>query len=145
MFVITDFLDGKDWSWDAKINWLVFNAPNKKIHLKVDTITLDIDLGVDKDQLHKVSKMLRDHIKLKSPQEMGRAIDELAVAVDLELPALPPTCHQPITWDDARELEAQGIRFGSHTVNHYIFSTLDHSEAVHQLTESNKRIKSNRS
>lgn len=142
MFVITDFLDGKDWSWDAKINWLVFNAPSKKINLTVNTITLGINLDVDNNRRHKASKTLRDHIKYTAPQEMRRTIDELAAAVDLELPALPPTCHQSITWDEARELEARGIRFGSHSVNHYIFSTLDHSEAAHQLIESNKRINS---
>jgi len=142
MFVITDFLDGKDWSWDAKINWLIFNAPNKKFSLMLNNTTLDIDLDENINQRHKASKVLRDYIKYTSPQDMNRAINDLAVAVNMELPALPPACHQPVTWDEVRELEEQGIRFGSHSVNHYIFSTLDHSEAARQLSESKKRINS---
>ena len=140
MFVITDFLDGKDWSWDAKINWLVFNAENKKINLAINKNQLNIDIGVNKVQRYKASKILRDHIKYMAPKDMLRAISQLATALEMELPVSPPLCHQPITWDDARELEAQGIRFGSHSVNHYIFSTLDHTEAVRQLSESKQRI-----
>ena len=121
---------------------MVFNAPNKEINLTVNKIQLNIDIGVNNYQRDKASKTLRDYIRYVAPQKMHRVINELAAAVDMELPVSPASCAQPITWDGARGLEAQGIRFGSYSVNHYIFSTLDHAEAVRQLNESKKRINS---
>lgn len=140
MFLITGFIDGKDWPWDAKINWLIWNAPRKPIKMTVGKTELKLRLDGDKEQRHEASRILRNIVKYLKPWELRRAIDELAAAVNIPLPAVPPACHQAITWDEARALESQGVRFGSHSVNHYVFSSLNHNEAARQLRDSHQRL-----
>lgn len=140
MFLITDFVDGKTWPWDAKINWLIWNAPRKLIKMTVGKAELKLDLDGDEQQRRHASRMFRNIVKYLKPGEMRRAIDVLAAAVEISLPAVPPACHQPIAWDEARTLESQGVRFGSHSVNHYVFSSLDYDEAVRQLRDSRQRL-----
>ncbi|MEZ5583604.1 MAG: hypothetical protein R3F37_13415 [Candidatus Competibacteraceae bacterium] len=110
MFLITDFVDGKDWPWDAKINWLILNAPRRLIRVTVGSIELKLGLDGDKKQRRDAARTFRSIVQYATPWELRRAIDDLAAAVDIPLPALPPACHQPITWDEARQLESQGIR-----------------------------------
>ena len=140
MFLITDFIDGKDWPWDAKINWLIWNAPKQPIRVNVNGSELNLNLDGDKEQRWKAARTFRNIAMYAPPQEMRRAIDDLAEAVGISLPAVPPTCHQPVTWDEVRKLESEGIRFGSHSLNHYVFSSLNHEEALRQLQESRQRI-----
>lgn len=47
-----------------------------------------------------------------------------------------------IDWDEARELERQGVRIQSHTVNHYRLDGLDDDEIEFELAESKRRLES---
>lgn len=140
LFVITDFIDGKDWPWDAKINWLVFNGQRKRVSLTVAGEVFDLDLGSKHTRLAAARK-LRRTVMYTAPDEVRRIIGALAEGVGVPLPAQPPECHLPLSWDEARELEHAGNRFGSHSVNHYNFSTLGDDEADYQLAESRRRIR----
>ena len=49
-------------------------------------------------------------------------------------------CPDFVTWDQVREMEQAGIRFGSHTVSHPIVEGLAHDELERQLTESKSQL-----
>ncbi len=45
-----------------------------------------------------------------------------------------------LTWDNIREMQADGIEFGSHTLNHSVLTDLAPEEASRQLRESKQAI-----
>src|SRR5690606_26195988 len=53
----------------------------------------------------------------------------------------PPQGYQAITWNQARELELQGMHFAPHSCNHHITSRLTMKEAQRQFCHSWQRLK----
>ena len=45
-----------------------------------------------------------------------------------------------MSWDAARRLESQGVRFGPHTVTHPVLSTTSASQAEWEISESWRRV-----
>ena len=78
--------------------------------------------------------------KLKRIPEIykQRAMHELPSLLGVE----PPDYVQPlfVSWDQVRELVANGIACQPHTVTHPIFSQIEYAEMYRQLTESRCRI-----
>lgn len=142
MFLITDFIDGKDWPWDARINWLIHHAPEKPVDLHIPTTGLQTRFEPDRSARRRLARRFIDNVEHRPPEILETAIGELAKALDMEIPQTPPDCHAPLSWDDARALEKQGMRFGSHSISHYIFSTLDHEESERQIRQARERIHS---
>jgi peptidoglycan/xylan/chitin deacetylase (PgdA/CDA1 family) len=67
-----------------------------------------------------------------------RAISELPSILDVP----PPDAHESlfVSWDQVRELVANGIACQPHTVTHPILSQIEYAEMYRQLTESRARI-----
>ncbi len=51
-----------------------------------------------------------------------------------------PAPLQPLSWDQVREMEAAGMEFGCHTVNHPILSMLDPESQEREIAESRARV-----
>lgn len=141
MFLITNFIDGQNWPWDTKIKWLVHNAPARPIRLKVEAANLDIRLEANAAQRHRVAQRFIQNVQHSTPQMLAASIEALAAALDMNIPESPPACHKPITWNQARQLEVDGVRFGSHSLDHYIFSALSNEQADHQICASYQRVR----
>lgn len=140
MFVATDFIDGKDWLWDTKIKWICFNAVNASVRILIYGKTIDLQLH-DKENRHKSDKVLRNVLKYLPPAKLNATLNILAEQAGVTIPVVPPEEHRPISWNEARELERHGINFGSHSVSHYVFSSLNWQEAEYQIEISAQRIR----
>ena len=53
---------------------------------------------------------------------------------------MPPAEFGPVTWEQAREMDAAGLEIGSHTVSHPILTTTDDGELWRELLESRARL-----
>jgi hypothetical protein len=58
----------------------------------------------------------------------------------LEGSELVSCVRQPMTWDQAKEMAAQGIRFGAHTCSHPNLSHVDLETAEREIVESKRVI-----
>ena len=142
MFLITDFIDGKLWPWDTRIKWLIHYAAAGTAELVVPSTGLGDRLERDSTARRQLAHRVISQLEQHSPVLVEAAIQELATALGVEVPANPPTCHSPMTWDDARRLEKSGIRFGSHSQSHYVFSGLNRAEAEQQIRTARLRLQS---
>jgi peptidoglycan/xylan/chitin deacetylase (PgdA/CDA1 family) len=75
-----------------------------------------------------------------APGEREEAIERIAEAHGVELPRRPPAEFGPVTWEQAREMDAGGVEIGSHTVSHPILTTTDDAQLRRELRDSRARL-----
>ena len=141
LFLITGFLDGSLWPWDARVHEFFRLGPRSTIEIRIGGGKMSFDLRTAESRTEarrsftalcaSVSNERREHL-----------ISALAIAVGVQVDLPVPTHHRPMTWSRARDLEKQGARFGSHSVSHRVFSKLPDSLAIEELRTSQDRIQS---
>src|SRR5258705_3029053 len=100
-FVTTGFLDAQLWFWWDRIEY-VFESTN------VDSLSLEVgghevryawrndaDRRIAQHQFTELCKELMD-------TEKNHAVERLALAARVDIPALPPLRYAPMTWSDLR-------------------------------------------
>src|SRR5206468_5558169 len=79
-------------------------------------------------------------LKSAAVEAKDRAIDQMSKALDVVVPPSPPAQYAPITWDQAREMDASGVAIESHTVTHPILTRVDAVQLARELTASRRRL-----
>lgn len=110
LFVVTGFIDGTVWLWPDQVSWLLAQCHGKPASVELGATTLEL---TD----HPWELIIQRILSL--PDEQRRyAPDQLAQQLGVALPASPPPGYQPVSWDELRMLQAQGIEIGGHTHTH---------------------------
>jgi peptidoglycan/xylan/chitin deacetylase (PgdA/CDA1 family) len=139
IFVVTGMLDGDLWPWFNQVEYLVINAPGDVIHLDLangrQTYRLD-----SRAARYRTKRAMLEHLKSMHPAAISEAIENLVAATGLVIPARAPEQYRAITWDLARELERQGVKFGPQTISHPILSTLSDDESEREIRGSWERL-----
>ena len=68
-------------------------------------------------------------------------VHELLTALDVRLPARPPSEFSAMSWDEIRRCERGGITIGAHTVTHPILAQCDDAQAEWEITEGLRRLR----
>jgi len=141
IFLITDFLDGRDWPWDAKIAHAFTATKKLTANIKVGRLTLDFDLSTSlKKTLAR--RELQLICKSLSAGSLQIVVSSLFDDLDVELSESPPPQYAPMTWDQARELEKMGVGFAPHSCSHRVLSKLPEDEVRKELADSWDRVSS---
>lgn len=80
--------------------------------------------------IKKLSQPHRDHILNELEKDLG------SIGLDEE----KGLAFKLMTWDQVREMAAQGMTIGSHTVSHQILSSATSEEVQNELVTSRKRV-----
>ena len=134
-FVITGLLDQTLWPWDAKVSWIINNSKQSLLKIHFEDELLEIELG-NANERHRARQKIRDTIKEMDAERIPGILSRLAQDADVSLPEAAPTNYQPLDWEQARELEASGIRFAPHSQTHRILSKLHRSSAEKEILNS---------
>ncbi len=121
LFVITGFLDGQLWPWDAQAREFFRGCSQRSLEIRVGDRCLKYDTSTEDSQ-------------------RALLLSALAAAVGAAAGAPVPSHHRPMSWHRARELERLGVQFGSHSVSHCVFSRVPTEKATSELQVSRRRI-----
>jgi peptidoglycan/xylan/chitin deacetylase (PgdA/CDA1 family) len=139
-FVTTGFLDGTIWFWWDRIEYVFLNTRRCKVSIGLDgdgmRYSWEDDAGRRRAQVDFIRWCLRAPDAIK---EAG--IAALARSAEVEIPAGPPPRYRPMSWDQLRDCEWLGMRFGPHTVTHPILSRTTDEQSRRELVESWTRLK----
>lgn len=139
LFVITDFLDGKTWPWDAKINHLIWNTRKEAINLSIGSHQLSLDLGSAENRKIARRQLNREFNPLNS-EEQAHYLRVLAERCELPITESAPQQFMPTSWQALRDLEASGLRVGSHTQTHLVLSAASNETISNELVNSKARL-----
>jgi len=139
LFLITGMLDNKLWPWDNMLDYAIFSTTNENLDTIIDNEHISLPLKTVA-QKHKSLEILRTLLKATSATQTYQYVQDISEKINCAIPEKPPTKYRPITWDQAREFEKQGILFSPHTISHRILSKLDDLSAEKELIYSWQRL-----
>lgn len=83
---------------------------------------------------------LIERIKRLPSGRREQLFQELDMSPDLPKPTDESNCDATMSWEEARQLAAEGVRFGSHTVHHEILTNLPEADARREIMESARTL-----
>lgn len=141
LFVITDMINAKDWPWDAKLAYALWNTSDPVLDIILDNRAQRFLLDTAENRIATRRKLTTYAKRLSS--------DKLAEFLSLILPALnidlsrPPPEYQPASWDSLRTAEENGLKIGSHGCSHRVFSALDNEQILFELDKAKTLLAQN--
>ena len=139
IFLISGMIDGNLWPWFSKVEFLVTHASANVIELETPKGAMAFQLNNRQDKCQAI-KSIKEIMATLSGESVPGILDKLADSTRIEIPTTPPDEYRPLTWDMARGLEKQGIKFGPHSVSHRILSRLNDSESQNEITGCWQRL-----
>jgi len=139
IFAVTGFLDGKEWLWWDRTQFICEETSKSQLTVRVG----DEQRSFQLDSLAaRQSATLAINLWCQDASHAGRAacLAGLAKDAEVELPAKPPRRFGPVSWDEARQLEKQGVSFAPHTVTHPVLSSTTDDHAKFEISESWNRV-----
>jgi peptidoglycan/xylan/chitin deacetylase (PgdA/CDA1 family) len=140
LYVATDFVDNRAWLWTDKLRYLTARTPANEVVAMLKGRTLRLALTDQLSRLKAAGK-INGILKTLPNEHKEEAIKRIAASLDVLLPALPPREFSAVNWQQAREMDAEGIEIGSHTATHPILpNVLDDEMLRHELAASKIRL-----
>jgi peptidoglycan/xylan/chitin deacetylase (PgdA/CDA1 family) len=140
IFVVTDYLDGKLWCWWHRVEYVFETTRRRGICVALNGLVLVYRLQDEAGDKSRLARDFMERCKRVPDTEKLRAIERLAAAAEVELPARPPERYAPMSWDDVRCWERRGITFGPHTATHPVLSWTDDAQSEREIAGSWARL-----
>ncbi len=131
VFVATGYLDGRSM-WNDRLSAAIRQAPGEHIDLN------EFDCGQhpvgDLAQRAQLASFLIRQLKYRPSEEREQIAGELAARY-------APNMRSPMmTRDQVRQLRAEGIEIGGHTVTHPILARTDDDRAFQEIAENKEDL-----
>ncbi|MFY9553507.1 MAG: polysaccharide deacetylase family protein [Blastocatellia bacterium] len=139
LFVVTDFLDRRIWLWTDKLRFILSRTESTEFSTTIDNRAMQFRLG-DRASRTKAAAQINAALKRLPDQVKDQLITDIEASLGVELPAVPTDDYAAISWNQAREMDAAGVRIGSHTVSHPILTRVSGERLRIELSESRSRI-----
>lgn len=116
-FVTTGFVDGALWLWPDQIGWLLDHA--ETLPERLASCGIALDAGARQARSAGAAwQLLIDHLLAQSDTRKHELIALLAAELGLTLPARAPDDYAPVSWDQLRRMQDEGLDIGGHTHTH---------------------------
>jgi peptidoglycan/xylan/chitin deacetylase (PgdA/CDA1 family) len=138
VFLMTNFLDRIEWPWWDQLRYAFFKTTLDSVPLaiaKPDQVPLH-----DSASRERAFEKTAESLKLVPNTARLDFIAKLPETFKIEMPAHPPTGLEPMTWDEVREMAANGISFGAHTKSHPILGMISDDQLREEIEGSKQRL-----
>jgi peptidoglycan/xylan/chitin deacetylase (PgdA/CDA1 family) len=141
VFLTTDFLDRGSWLWFDRVVYAFRNARAGSFEADVPgTPQMHLPLATSEDRTEAGAKVAAALQPLAATQRDAWAAT-LDQRLEADVPAFPDDEYAPLDWNQVRQMSANGISFGAHTVTHPTLSSLtDEGSVAWELTQSKRRV-----
>jgi peptidoglycan/xylan/chitin deacetylase (PgdA/CDA1 family) len=137
-FAATGFLDGEIWYWWDRVEYAMHASARPDVTVELASTQMTFEL---EHRRERATEEFVDACKVLPPVERDRAIDQLAMALDVEIPQTPPQQYAPMSWADLKCCERRGMTFGPHTIQHPILGRCSDEASRSEIEGSWKRLR----
>lgn len=140
VFLMTDFIDGVSWPWWDLLRYAFDRTGLEAADIQMDGFRFRHPLSSSATRV-RACQQLEEALKDVSNAKRLELVVRMPELLQVAIPAAPPEELAPLTWDQVREMAANGITIGAHTRSHPILATLDSDEELrHEIEGSRNRI-----
>jgi peptidoglycan/xylan/chitin deacetylase (PgdA/CDA1 family)/CelD/BcsL family acetyltransferase involved in cellulose biosynthesis len=136
IFLATGAVDSREPLWFERLAWSLKNTIRESLDVEID-IPRRLWLRTAEERL-RANATLFEALRRVTDRERREALRKLLA--QLAAPDAPECRGRMLTWDQVREMHAQGIDFGGHTVTHPFVSKLTPDEARSEIGLCKSRI-----
>jgi peptidoglycan/xylan/chitin deacetylase (PgdA/CDA1 family) len=141
VFVVTDFAEQRTWLWTDKLRYLTARVEGEQLEVTLNGRALKCKINGPASRL-EAAAMINARLKTLEDRAKEEMIFGIADSLSLPLPAAPPPEFASITWDEAREMDSNGVEIGSHSVTHPVLTNIPLRRLRRELNESRERLES---
>ncbi len=139
LFVVTEFANRRSWIWTDKARFLLQQAPPQRLAIKIQDSELRFELnGVNSRR--RASELINSIIKRLPDESKEESIERLSSAIGVAIHRTPPEGFSSVTWNQAREMDANGVEIGSHTLTHPILTNVGADRLRRELRDSKAQL-----
>lgn len=140
VFLATKFLDDRTPLWWDQVHLLLATAAgHARVH-NVAGISWSAHWLNDAERTTRGSELI-ELIKRRPEPARREVIAALAAELGQPVPTGDIKGYQALSWDEARRLEQESVRFGPHTHSHPILASTGNDEARREIETSLKRLR----
>lgn len=140
LYAVTDFLDGRIWLWTDLMRYVLSETKTNLVKVEFtgeDKIETNLTNAAQKlETANRINARLK---KLPNEQKETK-IKEIAKRLNISIPETPTINFAPVSWTQAREMDAGFVRVESHTVTHPILTNINQNELDDELRISKNRL-----
>ena len=140
VFVVPGVIDGNDWFWWDKVAFMLARTSRSRMDVEIGQDRVTATLGTSADS-NRVGHDLIERLKRVPNHERLASLVNLEKHLDVQLPIAPPAQYQVSGWEDLRESENDGLRFGAHTQSHPILRMCSDAESIDEMHRSLDRVR----
>jgi peptidoglycan/xylan/chitin deacetylase (PgdA/CDA1 family) len=139
VYAVTGFLDKKCWLWTDLMRFVMLKTKSGAVKIEFENDKIEGELTDDQKRF-EIASRINSRLKKMPDDEKKKKINEIAEKLEVEMPATPAEEFAPMTWDEAREMDACGVQIESHTVTHPILTNISADDLNSELVNSKKRL-----
>jgi peptidoglycan/xylan/chitin deacetylase (PgdA/CDA1 family) len=139
VFVVTDFLDGRGWLWTDQIRYLILHTKSLRFEGEINHHPVNVQFNSHAARMEAATRF-NALLKTVSEERKHKLITTISELLAVELPKQTPPEFAAMTWQQAREMEANGVEIGSHTVTHPILTQVSDAQLNTELGESKSKL-----
>jgi peptidoglycan/xylan/chitin deacetylase (PgdA/CDA1 family) len=140
LFAISDFLDGKCWLWTDLMRYVLLSTTSESLKIEFENgDKIEAKLTSELQRL-ELANQINSWLKGLLNEQKDSKIKGIAASLRVEIPTIPTLNYTPITWQQAREMDAGNLKIESHTVTHPILTNVNQTELDFELQTSKKRL-----
>jgi peptidoglycan/xylan/chitin deacetylase (PgdA/CDA1 family) len=140
VYAVTDFLDAKCWLWTDLMRYVLSQTTVENIGLEFSAgDKIETKLNGKQSRLETANR-INARLKKMPNESKNSKIEEIARDLKVEIPEKPTGDFAPVSWEQARQMDAEKMQIESHTVTHPILTNINQTELDDELRESKKRL-----
>jgi peptidoglycan/xylan/chitin deacetylase (PgdA/CDA1 family) len=134
LYAVASFADRRLWLWTDQIAFVLDTSSKKAIKVEMEKGQM-LDLDISSAEAKSATLLtLWEGLKMVPNQRRLEFLTELASMCGVEIPDQPPPHRASLSWEEMRDLAAEGVEIGCHTASHPILSRLSEaSELVREI------------
>jgi len=137
IFLTTGAIDTGDAPWFLKIRYAFMRTRKRIIKLPLNKDGTELRLGSPHER-YKASELVMRYLRTCHNAERIRFLMELWAALDIA--DFEGMGRLMLKWEEIREMSANGVSFGAHTVTHPIMTRISKEAAEEEMRTSKQRI-----
>lgn len=140
LYVVTEFVAGGIWLWTDFTRYLLdasgaeffsYEHPNGE--------KFEAELNSSADRFEAAGR-LNSILKKLPEKEKNFRIGEIARSLEMQIPTEPTEDFAAISWEQAREMDADLVKIESHTATHPILPNVGGKRLAFELVEAKKKL-----